>query len=103
MGLYKLFSLEYCPYSRNAEELFKKSSAKYNVINVKQEEKNMYKTSFINTFPQIYYEEVLIGGLSELKLYIQHPDKKIIPMNEVHNETCLNMCRKSISKRFKQL
>ena len=99
MGKYKLISLEYCPYSRNAEEIFKNSTAKYELVKVTSNTKKEYKTKFISTFPQIFYEELLIGGVHELKMYINDPEKEIKPLNNV-GENQIKKCRKSINKRF---
>jgi len=97
MGKYTVYSLEGCPYSMKAEQLFSDSSAKFKIIKVSQENKNEYKKD-MNTFPQIYYErkneKILVGGLSDLN--------EIINSNEIPKQKNINyVLYKSVHKNFK--
>ena len=72
-----IYSLEYCFYSKKAEELLKQYGFPYQKINVKQSEKDNYKKQLNkNTFPQIFYYSndkcYLIGGCSDLENIIQN-------------------------------
>ena len=68
MNELKIISLNNCPYSMAAEELIKNFKntkdlkINVNIINVSQEEKSQYKNSEIDTFPQIYFNNILLGG-----------------------------------------
>jgi glutaredoxin len=98
MGKYTIISLEGCPYSMGAEELFEKSSAKFEIKRISYENKEKYKSD-MNTFPQIHYErsngdKILVGGLSDLKNLIQSTE---IPPPK----TIEYVLFKSIKKNFK--
>lgn len=60
----KLIFLENCPYSIAAKELL--NNFKFKLISVNQENKHKYKTKEISTFPQIYMNDILLGGYSDL-------------------------------------
>jgi glutaredoxin len=68
MNELKIISLNNCPYSMAAEELIKTfknikdNKINVNILNVTQEDKSKYKSSEIETFPQIYFNNILIGG-----------------------------------------
>ncbi len=67
----KIYSLEDCPYSMNAEKLLKNNNIDFNLIKVSHDEKDHYKeVNKMNTFPQIFLEtnqeNIKIGGYSEL-------------------------------------
>ena len=68
MNEIKVISLNQCPYSMAAEDLINNikntedSKINVNIINVSQEDKTKYQSGEIKTFPQIYYNDILIGG-----------------------------------------
>jgi glutaredoxin len=67
----KIYSLEGCPYSMNAEKLLKNNNIDFNLIKVSYDEKDHYKQlNKMNTFPQIFLEtnqeNIKIGGYSDL-------------------------------------
>lgn len=71
MNEIKVISLNQCPYSMAAEDLIKSinitenSKIDVNIVNVSQEEKTKYQNDEINTFPQIYYNKILLGGYDD--------------------------------------
>ena len=64
--------LEGCPHSRNAHELLVKNNIKHKLTRVTHNNKDIYKTDLISTFPQIYLKKnntkgsILLGGNSDL-------------------------------------
>ncbi len=58
--------LEGCGYSQALVELLTNFNISFERIDVKQKDKEEYKTAFISTFPQLYLivhnEKILIGG-----------------------------------------
>ena len=69
MNVIKIISLNGCPYSMAAEGLIKniidedkEKKINIEILNVSQEEKNKYQKEDIKTFPQIYYNNILLGG-----------------------------------------
>lgn len=68
-----VISLEGCPYSTAAEELLNLKKVNFKLTKVKYNEKEMYKSEEISTFPQIYLKKknssgkLLIGGYEDLK------------------------------------
>lgn len=107
MGVYKIFSLEGCPYSRDAEQLFKNSSAKYEIIKVLRNNKTEFQRTDKNpmrTFPQIFYERnkdfIIIGGFDNMEKLVNNTpiqffkDPKYIKTKQV--------LEKSIKRRFKE-
>ena len=71
----QLISLKDCPYSEAANSLVKDNNINHNLTIVNREEKNKFKTEYIETFPQIYLKKknssgsVLLGGYDNLKKY----------------------------------
>lgn len=72
----KAILLENCPYSINAEQLLKIHSIPCKITWVNQNNKQVYKTDSINTFPQIYLNKInspgnlLLGGHDDLASFI---------------------------------
>lgn len=109
MGKYTIFSLEGCPYSMSAENLFKKlnNKNKYTIQRVSNYEKDKFKNNTehpMTTFPQIYYKRgndtIILGGLSDLQQWID--DKNYLKVVKNPNEKKnLYILRKSINKHFK--
>lgn len=65
-----IYSLVGCPFSRAAEDLVKSkiNPNNYKIIKVQQSEKDYYKDKHsYQTFPQVFVDDVLIGGYSELR------------------------------------
>jgi len=97
MGIYTIISLDGCPYSQAAEELFEKSSAKFKIKRISHDDKENYKSE-MNTFPQIHYKrsngsKILVGGLSDLKNLIK--STQVPPHNTIEY-----VLFKSIKKNF---
>ena len=67
----KVIVLENCPYSIAAVELLNNYKIKFQKIEVNHNNKEQFKTSEINTFPQIYIlnnnKQLLLGGYSDLE------------------------------------
>lgn len=65
-----IYSLVGCSFSRAAEDLVKSSISQdnYKIIKVQQSEKNYIKAkNSYQTFPQVFVDDVLIGGYTELR------------------------------------
>ena len=67
----KVYSLQGCPYSMNAESLLNNNNIEFDLIKVSHDDKDHYKEkNKMNTFPQIFLETqtetVKIGGYNEL-------------------------------------
>lgn len=62
--------LEGCGYSKAAIDFLEPYNIKKKFINIKYDEKDKYKTSSIQTFPQIYLKKnkstLLLGGYEDL-------------------------------------
>tara|TARA_B100001123_G_scaffold304762_1_gene340347 strand:+ start:1426 stop:1770 length:345 start_codon:yes stop_codon:yes gene_type:complete len=78
MNEIKVISLNQCPYSMAAEDLInnikntENSKINVNIINVSQEAKSKYQKGEIKTFPQIYYNDILIGGYDDFnEIYLK--------------------------------
>ena len=68
----KVFSLNGCGFSQNAEKLLNENNIDYSLIKIDYNEKeSVKKQNNMNTFPQIFLEtnndKIKIGGFSELK------------------------------------
>jgi len=77
MNEIKVISLNQCPYSMAAEDLIKNIKntkdlkMNINIINISQEDKSKYQKGELKTFPQIYYNNILIGGYDTFnKIYL---------------------------------
>lgn len=90
--MYYLFVvvLEGCPFSMNAVKLLKKYNINFKHLKVTSNDKDKYKTSEIQTFPQIYLKKkrtedsLLLGGYTDLKKFFdifinkKYDEKKVI-------------------------
>ena len=87
--------LENCPYSISANELLLSLNISSNKIWVNQNNKNIFKSKKISTFPQLYLKRdnmpgsVLIGGYSDLKNLIDIFYKK-----KYDNKNIINIMNK---------
>lgn len=63
----KAIILEDCPYSMALVELLDNNEISFNKIMVKRINKEKYKTPEISTFPQLYIDNLLIGGYDDSK------------------------------------
>jgi glutaredoxin len=77
----KAILLENCPYSNAMREMFENYNIKTKYIVVNQQTKHKYKTSEIDTFPQLYYDKYLIGGYNDTEEIINY----IINSNNVND------------------
>ena len=81
----KIISLQGCPYSEAVEKLVKNNKIESKIIKINQYEKEKFKSSNIDTFPQVYLKkkyssgDLLIGGYATLKSYydLVHANNKI--------------------------
>lgn len=90
MNELKVISLNNCLYSMAAKDLINniKKSDKVNVkiIHVPYEDKEKYKKGVMKTFPQIYFNNKLIGGFKEFKEiynFIQNKDQVPLDLNNI--------------------
>ena len=77
MNELKVISLNGCPFSMAVENLINSigrkedSKVHVNIINISQEEKSNYKNNMIDTFPQVYFNDKLLGGYDSFnELYL---------------------------------
>ncbi len=63
----KSIVLKDCPYSIALRELLTNYNILSTYIKVDQKTKYKYKTDKIDTFPQVYINDVLIGGYNDTK------------------------------------
>jgi glutaredoxin-related protein len=76
----KIYYLEFCPYSQQALKILDKYKIEHHKIessNNKNDRKQFYPT-----FPQIYWNENLIGGYSEISDIINNLQHQNIPLME---------------------
>lgn len=65
--MFRINSIANCPYCQKAKDLLKEQELDFKEIKVKPEEKQKYKDIVgLNTFPQVYFNDFLIGGYTEL-------------------------------------
>ena len=81
----KAVILEGCPYSIAAVELLNTHNIKFKKIIVNQQTKHKYKTDKIDTFPQIYLNNILIGGYDITKELLEKINNSN-NLNELKNE-----------------
>lgn len=86
----KSIVLKNCPYSNALIETFKKLNISSKFIKVTQDNKNKYKTDKINTFPQVYIDNYLIGGY----------DDTIFLIDIINNNTDMDLIKKQIIKKY---
>jgi len=85
----KAVLLENCSYSNKADKLLKEHNIKYTRIDVDTNTKENYKTSLIDTFPQIYlckYNALgtqLLGGYDDLSKFIDTFKKPNLDSNKI--------------------
>ena len=110
MYYFKLVSLDGCPYSSASEDLFQNNKIEHELIKVKYNDKEKFKTELISTYPQIYLKKkysngsLLVGGYDDIKEYydlinskdIKSPDKKIENFKNLLNKKIYNISDKSI-------
>ena len=67
----KVYTIEFCPYCSSAKALLKQNDIPFEEIHFDKynQEKldELIKKSGMRTFPQIFNDESLIGGYTELK------------------------------------
>jgi glutaredoxin len=99
MYYFKLVSLENCPYSIACIELFTNNMIKHELVQVKYDEKEKFKSDEIHTFPQIYLKKkkskgsILIGGYTDIKKYYD-----IINLESSYNDRILNKIKVLLNK-----
>jgi glutaredoxin len=87
----KAILLEACPYSISTNNLLKTHKLPSNIIWIKHEEKEKFKTEQINTFPQIYLCKIntkgnlLLGGHDDFNQFIDTFKKKTLKENNIIN------------------
>ena len=100
MNAIKIISLNGCPYSMAAENLInninqnnKNSKININILNVSNEDKIKYVKKEIKTFPQIYFNNILIGGydnFNELYLGIKEQSDLDEMIKIISSKTIIN-------------
>ena len=96
MYYFKIISLKNCPYSEAAESLLRENKIEHELTQVDGSEKDKFKTSYINTYPQIYSKKknsngsVLIGGFDTIKEYFD------IAKNNTSNSKVLDKLKSKI-------
>lgn len=99
MYYFKLVSLENCPYSIACMELFTNNMIKHELVQVKYDEKETFKSDEIDTFPQIYLKKkyskgsILIGGYMDIKKYYD-----MINQESSYNDMILNEIKLLLNK-----
>lgn len=65
---YKIFGAPWCKYCQEAKELVSRSGFTYEYINLEESEEDMswFLDQGFKTVPQIYCEDRLVGGFTEL-------------------------------------
>jgi glutaredoxin len=99
----KAIILEGCPYSIAAVELLNTHNIKFIKKMVNQKTKHKYKTDKINTFPQIYLNNILIGGYDTTKELLEKinnsnnldelKDELKIKFNKFNNKEILRLIK----------
>ena len=103
MKLY-VISLIGCPYCAATIELFNQLNINSNIKEITWEEKDDYKTDLISTFPQVYYNEKLLGGYEDIneirlkleKIYSSDKKNKLELMSKFLNNKYNQLERKEI-------
>jgi glutaredoxin len=110
MNEIKIISLNGCPYSMAAENLIKnineganESNININIINVSYEDKIKYVKKEIKTFPQIYFNNILIGGYDDFNsLYLSiKEESKLDEMVKIINKKTIIKKRKDMLRLIK--
>ena len=105
----KAILLHNCPYSHNAFDLIKKYQLHSKITWVSNDDKLKYKTTSINTFPQIFLQKynshgsILLGGFDDIQhIYNTFYNKKYSESNITQFMAKYN-CSKKILLRLIQL
>lgn len=68
-----VYALDHCPYCLNALDLLQKSGKRFEVVWVENDKKDFYKQrNAMNTFPQIFADDIKLGGYDDLKQWIEY-------------------------------
>ncbi len=74
----KVYTMQFCPYCLNAKKLLAHRGIPFTEILVPDDDDTqwaaLYKISGMKTMPQIFYEDRLIGGYTELAA-LDHKDQ----------------------------
>jgi glutaredoxin-related protein len=93
-SLLKAIILEDCPYSMALVELLDNNEIPFTKIMVKRINKEKHKTPEISTFPQLYLDNLLIGGYDT--------SKKIFDIiNNTQSVNDLDTLKKELNDYFK--
>jgi glutaredoxin-related protein len=98
----KIIVLKNCGYCNDAIQLLKEyKKIEIDIITIKDDERHLYKTEFIKTFPQIYLKKknsigsLLIGGYDDLN-FIKNTIKKNKNTIEKIKKKYKNFSRKAV-------
>jgi glutaredoxin len=86
----KAILLEDCHYSESAKQLLNENNIKSEIIIISRNEKELYKTKNIITYPQIYLKkeskigDLLLGGYSDLKNAFDIFKNKVYDINNIN-------------------
>ena len=74
-----VFSADYCGYCQKAKELLEAEGVEYNVIDAPSNKMLfLERTNHARTIPQIFINDELIGGYTELKALVDSGEFKRI-------------------------
>jgi glutaredoxin len=89
----KIIVLENCPYSIAAVELLENYNISFKKTIVTQETKFKYKTPEIDTFPQVFMNDILLGGYNDINEII----------NIINSSSNLKIIKNKIMKKYNKL
>ncbi len=78
-----IYHLTYCPYCKRLLEILEEKRVKYKSIVCDENKEEFKKQNNFPTFPQVFLDGILIGGLSETKKLLDNgfwesKDKRLI-------------------------
>ena len=71
--MYEIYCIANCPFCIRAKELLRETGKGFTEYAIDLQfgiGKNIMKRSLMNTVPIIYYNDELIGGYNDLKMYL---------------------------------
>lgn len=72
-----IYSIDYCPYCERAKALLASRSLPFTEIKVDRSDETavleLFARSGMKTFPQIFFDDELVGGFRELDIKFRSP------------------------------
>ena len=106
----KVISLEGCPYSINLEKLIEENKIiNKKIIKINHNNKNLYKSDLINTFPQVYLKKynskgnLLLGGYEDFNNFIKNFKNNNLDLTKINNFMKIKKWSKKATLRLIQL